>query len=152
VSALTATGLGAGGVALLAVGLAARRDVARTLARERITGADGKPVRGAASARALAEAIRASTLESAGGRTYSETQSYLDASGEPTSDRTRALVDEQTGRPVENPEARLWLQATTLQSALMQAYLAFRLSELTAGLGAALLALGAGLAASSRCR
>jgi hypothetical protein len=34
----------------------------------------------------------------------------------------------------------------------MQAYLAFRLSELTAGLGAASLALGAGLAASSRGR
>lgn len=141
-----------GGLALLAVGLAARRDVARTLARERIAGPDGKPVRSAGAARSLAETIRASTLESTEGRTYSETPSYLDAEGNPTSDRAHAHVDERSGEPLENPHVRLWLQATTLQSALMQAYLAFRLSELTAGLGAGALVVGAGLSAAARGR
>jgi len=43
------------------------------------------------------------------------------------------------------------LQATTLQTALTQAYLAFRLAELTAGVGASLVAAGVGLAAAE-CR
>lgn len=141
-----------GGLGLLGLGLWSRRDVARTLARERIRGLDAKPVTSAGAARSLAEAIRTSTLESTGGRTYSETDAYLDESGSPTSDRTSALVDERTALPVENPDVRLWLQATTLQTALMQAYLAFRLAELTAGLGAAFLAVGAALAASGRAR
>lgn len=137
---------------MLAVGLAARRDVARTLARERIAGPDGKPVTSAGAARSLAETIRTSTLESAGGRTYSETPSYLDVDGNPTPDRADALVDERTGEPAENPHVRLWLQATTLQTALMQAYLAFRLAELTAGLGAGALVVGGGLSAAARRR
>jgi hypothetical protein len=61
-------------------------------------------------------------------------------------------VDERTTLPVENPAVKLWLQSTTLQTALMQAYLAFRLAELTAGLGAAFLAVGAALAATGRAR
>jgi hypothetical protein len=151
-SAASAAGLGVGGLVLLAVGLAARRDVARTLARERIAGQGGEPVTSAGAARSLAEAIRTSTLESTGGRTYSETPSYLDADGKPTSDRAHALVDERTGEPVDHPYVRLWLQATTLQTALMQAYLAFRLAELTAGLGAGALVVGAGLSAAARRR
>jgi hypothetical protein len=53
---------------------------------------------------------------------------------------------------VDNPDVRLWLQATTLQTALMQAYLAFRLAELTAGLGAVLVAVGGGLSAAASRR
>jgi hypothetical protein len=139
------------GASLVGVGLWARRDVARTLARERIAfGPHSDPVASAVSARALAEAIRASTLEATGGRTYSETLSYLGADGEPTSNEEVALRDDRTGRPVDNPEVGLWIQATTLQTALMQAYLAFRLAELTAGVGAALGLVGAGLAAAHR--
>lgn len=136
------------GLGLVGIGLWARRDVARTLARERIVfGADRKPVVSAATARALAESIRASALETTGGRTYSETPSYVGADGEPTFDLSLAAREDGTGLPVENPHVGLWLQATTLQTALMQAYLAFRLAELTAGLGASLAVVGAGLAA-----
>jgi hypothetical protein len=78
--------------------------------------------------------------------------SYLDPEGSPTGDAALALRDELTGKPVDNPDVRLWLQATTLQTALMQAYLAFRLAELTAGLGGALVAVGAGLSAGGRRR
>lgn len=139
------------GLGLVGVGLWARRDVARTLARERIVlGRNRKPVVSAAAARSLAESIRASTLETTGGRTYSGTPFYLGADGEPTHDASVAAREDGTGRLVENPHVALWLQATTLQTGLMQAYLAFRLAELTAGLGASLAVVGAGLAARRR--
>jgi hypothetical protein len=140
--------VGCVGASLVGVGLWARRDVARTLVRERIVLGDGEgPVSGAAAAHALAEKIRVSTLEATGGRTYAEIPAYLDAAGDPTADADLAASDERTGRPVDNPQAGLYLQATTLQTALMQAYLAFKLAELTAGVGASLLAAGVGLVA-----
>lgn len=135
------------GVSLVGVGLWARRDVAHTLAQERIVIGEGaKPVASASGARGLAETIRASTLESTGGRTYSEVLPYVGGDGRPTGDAELALKDDRTGKPVDNPDAALWVQATTLQTALMQAYVAFRLAELTAGLGATLAAAGVGLA------
>jgi hypothetical protein len=141
------------GVVLVSVGLWARREVRTTLARERIVSpADekqaGSPVTGGAAARSLAETIRRSTLEAADGRTYSETELYLDSAGTPTSDRDRALRDDRTGEPVENPRHALWVQSTTLQTALFQAYMASRIAELTIGLGAALVAAGAGVTAA----
>jgi hypothetical protein len=46
--------------------------------------------------------------------------------------------------------AARWLQSTTLQTALMQAYISSRLAELTIGLGAALVTAGAGVTALAR--
>lgn len=142
------------GVGLVAVGLWARREVTTTLARERIdsSGADGAPLRCGAAARSLAESIRQTALDSADGRTYAETEPYLDPDGNPTSDREGALLDERTGEPVENPQHALWLQATTLQTALMQAYMGSRIAELTIGLGAALVAAGTGVTAAAGAR
>lgn len=145
------------GIGLVAAGVWARREVKTTLARERIVStADSTPpsapVTSGAAARSLAEAIRRSTLEAANGRTYAETDLFLDAARRPTSDRERALEDERSGQPVENPEHTLWLQATTLQTALMQAYMASRLAALMIGLGGAFLAVGAGLTAAGRDR
>jgi hypothetical protein len=149
--AASGAAVGLVGIGLVGAGLWARRDVARTLARERIVfGPDREPVVSATAARSLAESIRASMLETTGGHTYSETPSYLGVDGEPTSDASLAAREDGTGHPVENPHVALWLQATTLQTALMQAYLAFRLAELTAGLGASLAIVGAGLAARRR--
>jgi len=105
---------------------------------------------GAAAARSLAETIRETTLSATEGRTYGETPSYVDADGRPTPERALAATDPLTGAPVDNPQAQLWVTSTALQSALMQAYLAQRLAELTAGLGAVLVGVGAGLAAASR--
>jgi hypothetical protein len=59
-------------------------------------------------------------------------------------------VSEATGLPVHNPAYDLWVTSTTLQSALMQAYLAFRIADLTAGLGATLALAGVGIAAAGR--
>lgn len=144
--------VGAVGLGLLAVGAWARRDVRRGLERERISmalepDAESRPIRTAADARRLAELVRSQTLEAAGGRTYSETDQFVAADGSTTSDRSLALVDERTGVAVPNPDYALWISSTTLQTALMQAYLAYRVADLTSGLGATFVAVGAGLAA-----
>lgn len=151
----TATGIvvGLAGTGFLGVGLWARNEARRALARERIvsTGDARKPdalVASADGAWSLAEVIRRHTIEATGGRTYAEVEPYVDADGKPTSQAERALRHEQTGEPVENPEHALWVQSTTLQTALMQAYMAFRMSELTVALGALFVAVGAGLAAA----
>jgi len=144
------------GAGLVSVGLWARREVRTSLIRERIvspggSGRDSRVTCGSA-ARSLAELIRGSALESAGGRTYAETDPYLDCDGNPTSDRGAALLDERTGEPLENPKHVVWLQATTLQTALMQAYMGSRVAGLTIGLGAALVAAGAGVTAAAGFR
>jgi hypothetical protein len=107
-------------------------------------------VTSAAAARSLAEVIRRNTIEATGGRTYSETDLYVDGEGRPTSDADCALKDDRTGQPTENPEHALWIQSTTLQAALTQAYTGFRLAELTVALGASFVASGVGLAATAR--
>lgn len=140
------------GFGLVGVGVWARWDVRRSLARERIVmtlGSDAAPalVRSPGAARALAEMIRAGTVEAADGRTYAETDQYLAADGSTTSDVSLALLDERTGRPVDNPAYELWIRSTALQTALMQAYLAFRIADLSIALGAALVATGAGITA-----
>ena len=143
------------GVGLLGVGLWARADVRRALVRERIVSTpDAEPpstlVTNAAAARSMAEVIRDNTLSATGGKTYGEVPPYVDPEGRPTSDKSAAAQDSLTGEARESPEHALWVQSTALQSALMQAYLAQRLAELTAGLGVIFVGIGAGLAAASR--
>ena len=147
--------VGFAGLGLLGVGIWARRDVARTLAEERVlvpvnTQQPGARLANATAARATAELIRRSTAEATEGRAYAETEPYIDPDGKPTPDAVLALKDPRTGRPVENPDHELWIQSITLQTALMQAYLAFRLSELTIALGSAFVGVGLGLAAVGR--
>ena len=103
-----------------------------------------------AAARSMAEVIRANTLSATSGRTYGETAAYVDHAGIPTSDSALAAKDAVTGAPVESPEHALWIQSTTLQTALMEAYLAARLAELTVALGATFVGVGAGLVTASR--
>jgi hypothetical protein len=138
------------GLGVFGLGLWARRDVRRGLRRERIVAPGGTPVESASAARALAETIREQTLEATGGRTYAETEPYLAADGSATSDAASAMLDPATDRPAQNPDVDLWIQSTTLQTALMQAYMAFRLSDLMLGLGGALALAGTGIASAAR--
>lgn len=157
-SSSTATVAGAtvtvAGLGMAGVGLWARRDVERALARERIapigSEVDGAVVSSGAEARSLAEFIRESTLESTGGRTYAEVDAYLDESRDPIADAARAATDPRTGGPIANPDHSLWIESTALQTALMQAYMGFRLAELTIGLGGSLALTGVGIAALGR--
>lgn len=138
------------GLGLVGLGLWARHDVRRGLSRERIVAPGGESVTSASAARSLAEVIREQTLEATSGKTYAETGEYLAADGSATSDVTNAMTDEKTGSPVKNPDVDLWIQSTTLQTALMQAYMAFRVADLMVALGGALALAGAGIAAAAR--
>lgn len=134
---------------MIRLGLKARHDVEAALTREQIaaTGGMSRPgatVRAPDDARELAEVIRRATIDAAGGLPYSKTPPYLAPDGEPTTDAAKALIDERTGRPVPNPSYSLWVQATTLQTALMQAYIGFRVAEFTAAVGAAFVLTGLG--------
>jgi hypothetical protein len=140
----------AAGLGLVGLGLWARRDARRGLARERIVAPPDVAVRDAAPARSPAELIREATWSSTGGTTYGETLGYVEAEGRPTAEKAFAVTDALIGAPVENPYVALWVESTALQTALMQAYLAKRLAELTAGLGVVLVGVGAGLAAVPR--
>ena len=149
------TAVGLAGLGFVGIGLWGRRDVRRALERERIVSApDATPpnefVTSARGARSMAEVIRRNTLAGTGGRTYAEIDPYVDVEGRPTAEDERAARDERTGGRLENPEHALWVQSTTLQAALMQAYMAFRLAELTVALGVAFVAAGVGLTASAR--
>lgn len=152
---VTGAAVGLAGVGFIGLGLWARREAGRTLEREQIVrgGENGRPssaVTTAPGARAMAEFIRKNTLEATGGRTYAEVAAYVDVEGRPTADAERAVKDELTGQPRENPDHDLWIQSTTLQTALTQAYLAFRLAELTIALGASFALVGIGLVAAGR--
>jgi hypothetical protein len=147
--------VGLTGLGLIGMGLWGRREVRTALERERVVSTpDANPPRAlvvsAGGARSMAEVIRRITVEATGGRTYAEVEPYLDVDGNPVSDEAQAMKDERTGRPIANPDADLWIQSTTLQTALMQAYMAFRLSELMLGLGGAFVAAGIGLVAAGR--
>jgi hypothetical protein len=148
-------GVGLAGIGLIGVGVWARREVQTALARERIVSTSdasppNAPVVSGTAARSMAEVVRSHTLEATGGRTYAETDTYVDAEGKGTSDAEAAVRDERTGEPVEHPDHALWVQSTTLQTALMQAYMGERLADLTMALGAGFVAVGAGLVAAAR--
>ena len=146
-----ALGVALAGTGLVGMGLWARRQVRLGLLRERIASGDtGKPVSSAAAARALADVIREQTLLSTEGRTYAETAEYLAPDGSPTGDEADALRDDATGRPVRNPDVDLWIRSTALQTALMQAYLAFKLADLMVALGGSLVLAGIGIGASAK--
>ncbi|MDH4104000.1 MAG: hypothetical protein OEV29_11535 [Thermoleophilia bacterium] len=155
-SVQTAAGsaVGFAGLVFIGTGLWGRREVRRALARERIVHPalpEGHAkVASARRARSLADFIRQSTIDATAGRTYAEIEPYLDAGGTPTADSTNAARDERTGQPLANPHASLWIESTTLQTALMQAYMAFRISESTVALGVVFVATGAGLVAAGR--
>ena len=151
-----AAAVGLAGVGFIGVGLWGRRDVVQALAAERIVdtprgrGHAGAPVATPREARSLAELIRGNTIRATGGRTYAETDPYVDADGAPTADIACAIRDERTGQALENPSDDLWVQSMTLQTALMQAYVAFRLAELTVALGVSFLGVAVGLSAGGR--
>ena len=146
---------GLAGFGFIGIGLWARRDVRRALEREQIISTpDATPsnelVASAQGARSMAEVIRRNTVEATGRRVYAEVDPYVDDIGTPTAEAERAAKDERTGGRLENPEHALWIQSTALQAALIQAYVGFRLAELTVALGAAFVAAGAGLTALGR--
>jgi hypothetical protein len=143
--------VGLTGLGFIGLGLWGRYETRRSLTREHIDGPPGVGrVCTAGRARAMAEYIRQSTLDTTDGRTYAQTAPYVDAEGAPTGSKDAAAKHAQTGQPVASPEHDLWIESTTLQTALIQAYMAFRLAESTMAIGSALVLAGIGLVAAGR--
>lgn len=78
-----------------------------------------------------------------------ETDAYL-ATDSTTSEEARALTDERTGQPVANPDYELWIGRRRCRRRSCRRTFAFRLADLSALLGGALVAAGVGIASARR--
>lgn len=112
------------GIYMTSMGYAARDRVRDALVAEQVTTTDDSAIPGvlvdsAATARAQSEVIQKHTLERTEGKTYAQM------------DRE----DERRG---------LYVQAVTLRTALNQAEMAFKLTDLVVGLGYIVILVGAG--------
>jgi hypothetical protein len=106
-------------------------------------------------ARCFASYMRVHALESTGGYTYSEMgrfeakpnapKSEL-ADGGGTDNEEFAVIDSETGEPVENGARNIWVTETALSTALNASYMADRLSVFGIVVGIALLLTGIGFA------
>src|SRR5262245_28383318 len=115
-------GLAAGGLFMIQQGRSAHDEVEDTLSSERIVtpedaGIPTSPVTGPEEAKAQADIIREHTLKITGGKTYAE----LDRN---------------------DPNRNTYLQSVTLRTALMESYLAFKVSDLVVGMGVIVVFLG----------
>ena len=115
-------GLVIGGAFMIQQGRDAHNEVEDTLSSERIVtpedaGIPTAPVTGPDEAKAQADVIRKHALEITGGKTYAE----LDRN---------------------DPNRNTYLQSVTLRTALMESYLAFKVSDLVVGMGVIVVFLG----------
>ncbi|HEX6130082.1 MAG TPA: aromatic ring-opening dioxygenase LigA [Candidatus Limnocylindria bacterium] len=121
---------GAGAVSCVA-GVGAWLTIRSQLAAERIVVAGsapwlaGCPVKGPLTALAQAEAIRRTTLNATGGRTYGQMES-------------------------DDPNAEMAMNASLLRSSLFTSILAFGVAAAQVGLGAALTATGVAIGRAGR--
>jgi hypothetical protein len=110
------------GAFMMYEGRAAHNEVRDTLADERIITAEDAEiplagVNSAAEAKAQADIIRVHALEASGGKTYAEMSR-------------------------DDPARATYLNSVTLRTALMESYLAFKVSDLVVGMGALVVLLG----------
>src|SRR3989338_7193232 len=151
----------ASGIFMISQGYAAKAEVKAEIAAEKITipiaqrpdgSVDevvvdvvpeqyrGKLVVDAMTLNLQRKVILGHTLASTDGKRFSEmprTLPKLDDAGTP--------VFDENGKPVMVPNTArdIWVTSTTLQTELMQAYLALKISDLVMGIGALVIALGA---------
>ena len=142
------------GIGAIYMGIDGRGYVRDNLAAEKIVGTEDSTIPGqlvdtGAEAQAFAKVMRTHTLESTGGKTYSEMGRFLDANGKDTTDEKAAAINEQTGKPVENGLRNLWVTETALTTALNTAYFAEQVATFAIVMGIALLLAGLGFAVLS---
>jgi hypothetical protein len=139
------------GIGAIYMGVDGRGYVRDNLAAEKIVGTEDSTIPGqlvdtGAEAQAFAKVMREHTLESTGGKTYSEMGRFLDANGKDTNDEQAAAINEQTGKPVENGLRNLWVTETALTTALNTAYFAEQVATFAIVMGVAMLLAGLGFA------
>jgi hypothetical protein len=114
--------LAGGGLFMISEGRGARDEVRDTLSSERIVtpedaGIPTAPVTGPEQAKAQADIIREHVLKITEGKTYAE-----------------------LGK--DDPRRNTYLQSVTLRTALMESYIAFKVSDLVVGMGVIVVFLG----------
>ena len=137
------------GIGAIYSGFSGRSQVRTDLAAEKIVGTEDSTIPGqlvdtGSEAHAFAAIIRHHTLEATGGQTYSQMGQYLDAKGDPTSDKAVAAIDPQTKQPVANQARQIWVTETALTTALNTAFFAERVATFAIVMGFALLLSGIG--------
>jgi hypothetical protein len=164
VATLVLVGAGAG---YMVVGMDSRAEVRDTIAREGIVGTPdmrpggieqtavtgplptcsvaGEAVDTGAEARCFAEYMRIHALESTDGQVYAEMGRFLDDRGRPTSDESKAAVNPETGRPVENGLRNLWVTETALATGLNMSFFAEQVGLFAIVMGACMVVIGLGL-------
>lgn len=95
-----------------------------------------------AEAKMMRNVIRGHTLEATEGKVYAEMGRFLDAKGHDTSDPAAAAKDEN-GQPVVNKARDIWVTSTAWQTALNQAYMAWKIADFVTYLGVFFLVVGA---------
>lgn len=104
----------------------------------------GKAVTDGATARCFADYMRIHAYESTGGQPYSQMGRFLDANGQATNDESKAAINPETKRPVENGARNIWVTETALTTALNMSYMADQLGNFGIVVGIALLLSGFG--------
>ena len=137
------------GVGATYMGIDGRDRVRDDLAREMIVGTEDSSIAGqkvdtGAEAEEFAAVIRKHTLESTDGLTYAQMDRFLDENGKPTSDESKAAINPETGKPVENGLRNLWVTSTALSTSLNTAYFAESVATFAIVMGIALLLSGIG--------
>ena len=137
------------GVGATYMGIDGRDRVRSDLAREMIVGTEDSSIAGqkvdtGSEAQTFAATIRKHTLESTEGLTYAQMDRFLDENGKPTSDESKAAINPETGKPVENGLRNLWVTSTALSTALNTAYFAESVATFAIVMGIAMLLSGIG--------
>jgi flagellar basal body-associated protein FliL len=162
------------GAAYIVIGVNGRNEVRDTIAREQIVGTpDMTPEEIAKTAEAagldvatlqipenavagvkidtgqeakdFAGYMRIHALESTKGLTYAEMGRFLDVNGNPTSDESKAAINPETKRPVENGLRNLWVTETALATGLNMSFFAEQVSIFAIVMGILMILIGVGL-------
>lgn len=152
------------GVGALVIGFQGRSEVRDSIARENIVapaddpaakelGIAGKEIKTGDDAKAFASMMRVHTLEATEGLTYAQMGRFVAKEDAPAAVKDKlggtnveewALVDEASGRPVDNPRRSIWVTETALTTALNTSFFAERVAYFSMVMGVALLLTGIG--------
>jgi hypothetical protein len=159
------------GIGAIVIGAAGHKEVGDTLAMEQIVGtpdmtpaAISKEVKAAnlsgvtipdksvagskidtgAEAKTFASYMRIHALLATGGQPYATMTRYATKDGKGTDDAAKALMNPQSGKPVDNPARNIWVTETALTTALNTSFFAQSVAVFSVVMGAALLLTGIG--------
>ena len=161
------------GVGYIAVGINGRNEVNSQVSREQIVGTPdmtpaliraevakaglknvsdiptcsvaNQQVTNGDQARCFAGYMRIHALLASGGQTYAQMGQFLTKDGTPTGDATKAAIDPQTKKPVQNAARQTWVTETALTTGLNMAFFAQQVSYFGIVMGICMLVIGIGL-------